>query len=108
MSRQVFLYDPPDRFVAGTVGLPGRRTFFLQATAGSRVTSVALEKTQVAALAERMDELLDEVVRRSGGSAPVPAMSPAENTDTAPSTRRSRRSSGSARWPSPGTARNSA
>jgi uncharacterized repeat protein (TIGR03847 family) len=55
VSRQVFLYDPPDRFVAGTVGLPGRRTFFLQATAGPRVTSVALEKTQVAALAERMD-----------------------------------------------------
>ncbi|WP_156721626.1 DUF3090 domain-containing protein [Streptomyces apocyni] len=84
MSRQVFLYDPPERFVAGTVGLPGRRTFFLQASAGGRVTSVALEKTQVAALAERMDELLDEVVRRSGGSAPVPAVGPAEITDSAP------------------------
>jgi uncharacterized repeat protein (TIGR03847 family) len=84
VSRQVFLYDPPERFVAGTVGLPGRRTFFLQASAGSRVTSVALEKTQVAALAERMDELLDEVVRRSGGSAAVPAVAPSEITDTAP------------------------
>ncbi|GAA0910549.1 DUF3090 domain-containing protein [Streptomyces thermoalcalitolerans] len=84
MSRQVFLYDPPDRFVAGTVGLPGRRTFFLQASAGSRVTSVVLEKTQVAALAERMEELLDEVVRRSGGSAAVPAVAPAEITDTDP------------------------
>lgn len=84
MSRQVFLYDPPDRFVAGTVGLPGRRTFFLQATAGSRVTSVALEKTQVAALAERMDELLDEVVRRSGGSAAVPAVAPSEISDMQP------------------------
>ncbi|WP_438488813.1 DUF3090 domain-containing protein [Streptomyces sp. S186] len=84
MSRQVFFYDLPDRFVAGTVGLPGRRSFFLQATAGGRVTSVALEKTQVAALAERIDELLDEVVRRSGGSAPVPAVSPAEMADTAP------------------------
>lgn len=84
MSRQVFLYDPPDRFVAGTVGLPGRRTFFLQASSGPRVTSVALEKTQVAALAERMDELLDEVVRRSGGSAPVPAMAPTEISDNAP------------------------
>ncbi|MEW2285825.1 DUF3090 domain-containing protein [Streptomyces sp. NPDC047841] len=84
MSRQVFLYDQPDRFVAGTVGLPGRRTFFLQATAGPRVTSVVLEKTQVAALAERMDELLDEVVRRSGGSAAVPAVAPSEIADTAP------------------------
>ncbi|TSB32482.1 DUF3090 domain-containing protein [Streptomyces benahoarensis] len=84
MSRQVFFYDAPDRFVAGTVGLPGRRSFFLQATAVGRTTSVALEKTQVAALAERIDELLDEVVRRSGGNAPVPAVAPAELADTAP------------------------
>ncbi|AQY20514.1 hypothetical protein T261_06813 [Streptomyces lydicus] len=80
----MFFYDAPDRFVAGTVGLPGRRSFYLQATAAGRTTSVALEKTQVAALAERIDELLDEVVRRSGGNAPVPAVSPAEMSDTAP------------------------
>jgi len=84
VSRQVFLYDPPDRFVAGTVGLPGRRTFYLQASGGGRTTSVALEKAQVEALAERIDELLDEVVRRSGGSAPVPAVAPTEVDDTAP------------------------
>lgn len=84
MSRQVFLYDPPDRFIAGTVGLPGRRTFYLQASAKGRTTSVALEKAQVEALAERIDELLDEVVRRSGGSAPVPAVAPSELDDTEP------------------------
>ncbi|MBB0245442.1 DUF3090 family protein [Streptomyces alkaliphilus] len=84
MTRQVFLYDPPDRFVAGTVGMPGRRTFFLQATADGRTTSVALEKAQVEALAERIDELLDEVVRRSGGRTTVPAVAPAELTDTDP------------------------
>ncbi|MFC9017409.1 DUF3090 domain-containing protein, partial [Streptomyces albidoflavus] len=84
MSRQVFLFDPPERFVAGTVGLPGRRTFFLQASSQGRVTSVALEKTQVAALAERMNELLDEVVRRSGGNAAVPAVVPADVADSAP------------------------
>jgi uncharacterized repeat protein (TIGR03847 family) len=80
----VFLYEKPDRFVAGTVGQPGQRTFFLQASAGGRTTSVTLEKTQVEALAERIDELLDEVVRRTGGSAPVPAVAPAEMLDTAP------------------------
>ncbi|KOU54716.1 hypothetical protein ADK54_00775 [Streptomyces sp. WM6378] len=64
--------------------MPGRRTFFLQASAGSRTTSVALEKTQVAALAERIDELLDEVVRRTGGNAPVPAVAPPDVTDSAP------------------------
>ena len=80
----VYEYDQPDRFVAGTVGEPGQRTFFLQASAAGRVTSVALEKTQVAVLAERIDELLDDVVRRSGGEAAVPAIAPTTLTDTNP------------------------
>lgn len=84
MPREVYFYDPPDRFVAGTVGLPGRRTFFLQASKAGRTTSVALEKAQVSALAQRIDELLDEVVRRSGGTSDVPAVAPAELSDTAP------------------------
>jgi uncharacterized repeat protein (TIGR03847 family) len=90
MPRQVFDYDPPDRFVAGTVGEPGSRTFFLQAKGrpagapGRVLTSVALEKQQVFALAERVEELLDEVVRRSGGSAPVPAVAPADAEDLEP------------------------
>ena len=84
MPRQVYEYDPPERFVAGTVGEPGARTFFLQARSGPRLTTVALEKRQVAVLAERVDELLDEVLRRSGGSAPVPALTPAATEDTGP------------------------
>jgi uncharacterized repeat protein (TIGR03847 family) len=80
----VFDYEEPERFTTGTVGEPGQRTFFLQARSGERVTSVALEKQQVAVLAERVEELLDEVVRRSGGTAPVPAIAPAEQIDNAP------------------------
>src|SRR6476660_8148108 len=83
MERQVFEYDRPDRFVAGTVGEPGQRTFYLQASGSGRVTSVALEKQQVAVLAERMDELLDEVLRRSGGTA-VPALAPTDTEDRDP------------------------
>ena len=56
----VYSYDPPERFIAGTVGQPGERTFYLQASAAGRVTSVVLEKFQVSLLAERIDELLDE------------------------------------------------
>jgi uncharacterized repeat protein (TIGR03847 family) len=63
----VYYYDPPDRFVAGAVGQPGERIFYLQATSSGRVTSVVLEKFQVSLLAERIDELLDEVLRRTGG-----------------------------------------
>ena len=84
MARIVFEYDPPDRFVAGTVGEPGQRTFFLQAAGGGRTTSVALEKQQVAVLAERVEALLDEVVRQSSGEAAVPAVTPADVTDTEP------------------------
>ena len=86
MARIVFEYDPPDRFVAGTVGEPGHRTFYLQASGAGRTTSVALEKQQVAALAERVDALLDEVVRQSSGEAAVPAVTPADVTDTEPLT----------------------
>ncbi|GAA1020402.1 hypothetical protein Aple_088500 [Acrocarpospora pleiomorpha] len=80
----VFDYDPPDRFVAGAVGQPGARTFFLQARGQGRVTTVSLEKFQVAVLADRLDELLDEVLRRSGGRAPVPAAASAELADMGP------------------------
>ncbi len=70
MPRQIFLFDPPERFVAGTVGAPGERTFYLQATGAGRTVSVALEKVQVAVLAERLDELLGEVQRRLGVDLP--------------------------------------
>ncbi|MGW4897854.1 DUF3090 domain-containing protein [Kitasatospora sp. NPDC004240] len=84
MPRQVFYYDQPERFVAGTVGQPGARAFYLQASARGRITSVLLEKTQVAALAERIDEVLDEALRRSGGGTAIPAAAPQDLLDTAP------------------------
>ena len=80
----VYSYDPPDRFVAGTVGQPGQRTFYLQASSASRVTSVVLEKFQVSLLAERIDELLDEVLRRTGGQGTVPAAAPMGLADDGP------------------------
>jgi uncharacterized repeat protein (TIGR03847 family) len=80
----VFTYDPPERFIAGTVGQPGDRTFYLQAAARGRVTSVVLEKAQVSRLAERLDELLDEELRSSGGKSSVPAVAPAGLADDGP------------------------
>lgn len=77
----VYSYDPPERFVAGTVGQPGERTFYLQATLGSRVTSVVLEKGQVSQLAERLGELLDEVTRRTGTPSSAP---PDDGVDDGP------------------------
>ncbi len=70
MSRQIFFFDQPRRFVVGTVGQPGERTFFLQAVDGARVVSVALEKAQVTVLAERLEQLLGEMAARAG--VPLP------------------------------------
>lgn len=84
MAPIVHGFDPPERFVTGTVGEPGARTFFLQARTGSRVTSVSLEKQQVAALAERVDELLDEVIATQASTSVVPALAPLGMDDAAP------------------------
>jgi uncharacterized repeat protein (TIGR03847 family) len=65
MPRRRYIFDSPDHFLAGTVGEPGNRTFFLQAREDTRITSVALEKVQVAAVCQRLTELLDELARRS-------------------------------------------
>ncbi len=81
MSRRIYDYGLPDRFVAGTVGEPGSRTFFLQARRGSSLVSVVLEKVQVQVLAERMALLLAEVARR--GVRVPEALAPADD-DTAP------------------------
>lgn len=70
-------FDPPQRFVAGTVGPPGGRTFFLQAKDATRLTSVSLEKEQVGLLAERVNDLLDGVA--AAGLPSVP-----DSTDNAP------------------------
>ena len=84
MPPVVHGFDPPERFVAGTVGEPGHRTFFLQAREGPRVTSVALEKQQVAILGERIDELLDELMSAGGVASLIPAITPVEQIDNGP------------------------
>ena len=52
--------------------MPGDRTFYLQVADGVRLVSVALEKAQVLVLADRIEQLLDEVVARTGTSLPGP------------------------------------
>jgi uncharacterized repeat protein (TIGR03847 family) len=82
VPRQLHLFERPTRFVAGTVGQPGERTFFLQASdAGGRTVSVALEKTQVQVLADRMSELLDEIATRANTVIPPEADVDVEDQD---------------------------
>jgi len=89
MPRRRYIFDPPDRFIAGTVGQPGDRTFFLQAREGGRVVSVVLEKVQVAVLAERLGAMLDELDLRgiapdAEGMATDPVGSPETVSDDGP------------------------
>ncbi|CAN5641836.1 DUF3090 domain-containing protein [soil metagenome] len=69
MSRRIFTFESPDRFLCGALGQPGQRVFFLQASKNGRVVSVALEKAQVAVLAERLALLLLRLREQGVGAA---------------------------------------
>src|ERR1700716_774957 len=82
MSRVIHVFRQPDRFVAGTVGEPGDRTFYLQASEDVRTISVTIEKQQVAVLAERLGSLLEAAANRFG--AEVSEDSPDDLVDVNP------------------------
>jgi uncharacterized repeat protein (TIGR03847 family) len=84
MPTIVHEFDWPDRVVIGTVGQPGARTFYLQARAGSRLVSASLEKEQSALLAEKIDEILDQLMTGDGNPYSVPAVTPVELVDNDP------------------------
>lgn len=72
-------FDQPDRFIVGTIGVPGEREFYFQIRQGSHVVSLATEKSQAAALADRISTILREIRR----NAPLSAIT-ASGTDSAP------------------------
>ena len=71
MARVIHVFRTPERFIAGTVGEPGERAFYLQAVEEPRVVSVLMEKQQVQVLSERIGALLEEVHRRFGADLPA-------------------------------------
>lgn len=66
-------FDLPDvdAFVAGTVGPAGERVFFLQAVAGTQVVTLKVEKQQVIALAEYLDNMLTDLPQPDSASVPA-------------------------------------
>lgn len=84
MAPLVHGFDWPDRLVVGTVGQPGSRTFFIQARSGKELLSFALEKEQSAALAEKIEEILDELMAEEGNPFSVPALTPEGLVDNDP------------------------
>ena len=81
MPTRVHEFAWPDRVVVGTIGLPGARTFYLQVRAGTQIVSIALEKQQSALLAEKIDEILDQLLTVEGNPFSVPTNTPIELVD---------------------------
>ena len=54
-------FSRPERFIAGTVGEPGERAFYIQVRTSSRLFSVAVEKAQVQAITARLDVMISEI-----------------------------------------------
>jgi uncharacterized repeat protein (TIGR03847 family) len=61
-----FQFDHADVFTAGTVGKPGRRTFFLQLRSDEHVVTIKCEKQQVVAMAEYLRGLLADLPAPTG------------------------------------------
>ncbi|WP_026550408.1 DUF3090 domain-containing protein [Arthrobacter sp. Br18] len=81
MPKTVHEFAWPDRVVVGTIGVPGARTFYLQVRTGTQIVSIALEKQQSAQLAEKIDELLDQLITLEGNPFSVPSSTPLELVD---------------------------
>jgi uncharacterized repeat protein (TIGR03847 family) len=81
MPTRVYEFAWPDRVVIGTIGAPGARTFYLQVRTGKDIVSIALEKQQSAQLAEKIDEILDQLGTIDGNPFSVPAGTPIELVD---------------------------
>lgn len=81
MPTRVHEFNWPDRAVVGTIGLPGARTFYLQVRSGTQVVSIALEKQQSALLADKIDEVLDQLATVQGNPFSVPTTTPPELVD---------------------------
>lgn len=75
MSESFDLLDPTN-VVAGTVGGPGERIFFLQAHDASQLVTLKLEKGQVQALASGIAEVLDDVGDESDPIRPTEMVEP--------------------------------
>jgi len=59
-----------DKVTTGAVGEPGERTFFVQARAGERLVTIAVEKEQVELLSSSILEILATVDKETGDGPP--------------------------------------
>jgi len=77
MTSQQWSFDQPDRFIIGTIGAPGEREFYFQIRQKNILVSLATEKSQASALAERIITIIREIKK----SAPLNAVKAAPMDD---------------------------
>jgi uncharacterized repeat protein (TIGR03847 family) len=77
MTSQKWTFDQPERFIVGTIGAPGEREFYFQIRQKNILISLATEKSQAAALAERITTIIREIKK----SAPLSAVNPGAPDD---------------------------
>jgi uncharacterized repeat protein (TIGR03847 family) len=73
MANPVYEFDPVTHITAGALGLPGQRTFYIQAERGLERVTLVCEKEQVQALTEAIDEMAEKL-EEEFNLARVPAM----------------------------------
>jgi uncharacterized repeat protein (TIGR03847 family) len=61
MANPIYEFDPVTHITAGALGEPGHRTFYIQAERGLDRITLLCEKEQVLALAEAIDEMLNNL-----------------------------------------------
>jgi uncharacterized repeat protein (TIGR03847 family) len=69
MTGSSYDFDAPDHIVAGAVGAPGERTFYIQARQDGALVTLKSEKEQVRALGEYLAGVLEKL----GGPTAKPA-----------------------------------
>lgn len=66
MANTIVELDPVTHITAGAIGEPGRRTFFIQAEKGGDIVTLLCEKEQVQALADAVDEMVENLEEEFG------------------------------------------
>jgi uncharacterized repeat protein (TIGR03847 family) len=72
MTGSSFDLEQPELFTTGAIGPKGQRVFYLQAREGRLLVTLKLEKQQVGALADYLEQMLEDLP----GAAPAPASPP--------------------------------
>jgi uncharacterized repeat protein (TIGR03847 family) len=80
MPRIIYRHQPASRFIVSAIGEPGQREFFMQVKSEGNFNTVAIDKGQVIALAERFEELIREL-RRGKLATPEDLTAPAVKDD---------------------------